>query len=108
MRNHNCSQPTDDPGASVRQPRTIASRNRRLPANGGDIRAPFRRQEDFTSGANMQVTEARIYPTDEDIVRAYVTIAFDNWLMIRQIKVIRSTTAPFRLDACQKAERRHP
>jgi stage V sporulation protein G len=43
----------------------------------------------------MQVTEARIYPTDEDIVRAYVTIAFDNWLMIRQIKVIRSTTGHF-------------
>ena len=43
----------------------------------------------------MQVTEARIYPSDEDIVRAYVTIAFDNWLMIRQIKVIRSTTGQF-------------
>ena len=43
----------------------------------------------------MQVTEVRIYQTDEDLVRAYVTITFDNCFMIREIKVIKSTTGHF-------------
>jgi stage V sporulation protein G len=43
----------------------------------------------------MQVTEVTIYPTDEDPSQSYVTIAFDNWLMIREIKIIRSTTDYF-------------
>ena len=43
----------------------------------------------------MQVTEVRIYPTDEDLVRAYVTITFDNCFMIREIKVIKGTKGYF-------------
>ena len=43
----------------------------------------------------MQITEVRIYPTNEDLVRAYVTIVFDNCLMIREIRVIKSTTGLF-------------
>jgi stage V sporulation protein G len=43
----------------------------------------------------MQVTEVRIYPTDEDLVRAYVTITFDNCFMIREIKVIKGTKGCF-------------
>jgi stage V sporulation protein G len=43
----------------------------------------------------MRVTEIRIYPTNEDLVRAYVTITFDNCLMIREIKVIKGTTGYF-------------
>jgi stage V sporulation protein G len=44
----------------------------------------------------MQVTEIRIYPTDEeDLVKAYVTITFDNCLMIREIKIIKGTTGYF-------------
>ena len=46
-------------------------------------------------GMNMQITEVRIYPTNEDLVRAYVTIVFDNGFMIREIKVIKSRTGYF-------------
>jgi stage V sporulation protein G len=44
---------------------------------------------------NMQITEVRIYPTSEHLVKAYVTITFDNCFMIREIKVIKSTTGLF-------------
>jgi SpoVG len=50
-------------------------------------------QQDFTSGPNMQVTGVRIYPTEE--VRAYLTIAFYNCFMIREIKVIKSIMGHF-------------
>ena len=43
----------------------------------------------------MQITEVRIYPTNEDLVRAYVTIVFDNCFLIREIRVIKSTTGYF-------------
>src|SRR5262245_39228192 len=39
----------------------------------------------------MQITEVRIYPTNEDLVKAYVTIVFDNCSMSREIRVIKST-----------------
>jgi DNA-binding cell septation regulator SpoVG len=55
----------------------------------------------------MQVTEVRIYPTNEDLVSAYATIVFDNCLMIREIKVIKSTMGLFVLISCQEAERRN-
>ena len=38
----------------------------------------------------LTVTEVRIYPTNEKMVKAYATIVFDNCLMIREIKVIES------------------
>src|SRR5882724_788711 len=44
---------------------------------------------------NMQTTEVRIYPTNEDLVKAYVTITFDNCLMIREIRVIQGPTGLF-------------
>ena len=44
---------------------------------------------------NMQITEVRIYPTNEDLVKAYVTITFDNCLMIREIRVIQGPTGLF-------------
>ena len=43
----------------------------------------------------MQITEVRIYPTNEDLVRAYVTIVFDKCLLIREIRVIKSSTGYF-------------
>jgi len=43
----------------------------------------------------MQITEVRIYPTNEDLVRAYVTIVSDNCLLIREIRVIKSSTGYF-------------
>jgi len=44
---------------------------------------------------NIQITEVTIYPTNEDLVRAYVTIVFDNGFMIREIKVIKGRTGHF-------------
>ena len=43
----------------------------------------------------MQVAKVRIYPTNEDLVRAYVTIVFDNCLIVREIRVIRGATGLF-------------
>ena len=43
----------------------------------------------------MQVAEVRIYPTNEDLVRAYVTIVFDNCFIVREIRVIRGATGLF-------------
>ncbi len=44
---------------------------------------------------SMQITEVKIYPMDEDLVRAYVTIVFDDCLMIGEIKIIKGTTGLF-------------
>jgi DNA-binding cell septation regulator SpoVG len=39
----------------------------------------------------MQITEVRIYPTNEDLVKAYVTIVFDNYCAVAEIRVIAET-----------------
>ena len=44
---------------------------------------------------NMQVTEVKIYPTEDDLVRAYVTIVLDDCLMIGEIKIIKGTKGLF-------------
>jgi stage V sporulation protein G len=44
---------------------------------------------------NMKITDVKIYPTDDDVVRAYVTIVFDNCLMIGEIKIIKGTAGLF-------------
>jgi stage V sporulation protein G len=51
--------------------------------------------KDIRVGMNMQITEVKIYSTDHDLVRAYVTITFDNCIEIREIKVIKSSTGLF-------------
>jgi len=38
----------------------------------------------------MKITEVKIYPTNEDLVKADVTITFDNCFMISEIKIIKS------------------
>jgi stage V sporulation protein G len=38
---------------------------------------------------NMQVTEVRIYPADEDLVKAYASISFDNCFLVEGIRVIK-------------------
>jgi|SRR4030095_8775677 stage V sporulation protein G len=43
----------------------------------------------------MKITEVTIRPTNDDVVRAYVDIVFDNCLMIRDIKVIQGPTGLF-------------
>jgi stage V sporulation protein G len=43
----------------------------------------------------MQVTEVRVFPVEEDKLRAYVTITLDNCFVIRDLKIIRGTTGYF-------------
>jgi len=43
----------------------------------------------------MEVTEIRVFPVDEDKLRAYVTITFDHCFVVRDLKIIRGTTGLF-------------
>jgi stage V sporulation protein G len=44
---------------------------------------------------SMQVTEVRVFPVDEDKLRAYVTITLDHCFVIRDLKIIKGTTGYF-------------
>jgi stage V sporulation protein G len=44
---------------------------------------------------NMQITEITIHPTNEDSVRAYVSIVFDHCFMVEEIRVIQGPTGLF-------------
>jgi DNA-binding cell septation regulator SpoVG len=44
---------------------------------------------------NMQITELTVHPTNDGLVRAYVTIVFDNCLKVEEIRVIQGPTALF-------------
>lgn len=37
----------------------------------------------------MEITEVRVYPVDEEKLKAYVTITFDNCFVVRDIKIIK-------------------
>ena len=43
----------------------------------------------------MQITDVTIRPSNEDLVRAYVDIVFDNCFKVEEIKVIQSPTGLF-------------
>ncbi len=43
----------------------------------------------------MQITEVKVFPVDEDKLRAYVTITLDHCFAIRDLKIIRGTTGYF-------------
>ena len=43
----------------------------------------------------MNVTEVRVFPVDEDKLRAYVTITLDHCFVIRDLKIIQSATGFF-------------
>jgi stage V sporulation protein G len=43
----------------------------------------------------MDVTEVRIFPVQEDRVKAYVTITFDHCFVIRDLKVISGNNGLF-------------
>ena len=43
----------------------------------------------------MDVTEVRVFPVDEDKLRAYVTITFDHCFVVRDLKIIRGNTGLF-------------
>ncbi len=43
----------------------------------------------------MQITDVRVFPVDEDKLKAYVTITLDNCFVIRDLKVIHGNTGLF-------------
>ncbi len=43
----------------------------------------------------MEVTEVRVFPVDEEKLRAYVTITFDHCFVIRDLKLIHGATGLF-------------
>ena len=43
----------------------------------------------------MELTEIRIFPVNEDKLRAYVTITFDHCFVVRDLKIIRGTSGLF-------------
>lgn len=43
----------------------------------------------------MQITDVRVFPVDEEKLKAYVTITLDNCFVVRDLKVISGTTGLF-------------
>ena len=43
----------------------------------------------------MEITDVRVFPVEEDKLKAYVTITLDNCFVIRDLKVINGTTGLF-------------
>ncbi len=43
----------------------------------------------------MQITEVKVFPVEEDKLRAYVTITLDHCFAIRDLKIIRGTAGYF-------------
>ncbi len=43
----------------------------------------------------MEVTGVRVFPIDEEKLRAYVTITFDHCFVIRDLKIIQGSTGLF-------------
>ncbi len=43
----------------------------------------------------MEVTEVKVFPVEEDKLKAYVTITLDDCFVVRDIKVIHGTSGLF-------------
>lgn len=43
----------------------------------------------------MEVTEVKVFPVDEDKLKAYVTITLDDCFVVRDLKIIRGTSGFF-------------
>jgi stage V sporulation protein G len=43
----------------------------------------------------MDVTDVRVFPRDEDRLKAFVTITFDNCFIVRDLKIIRGNKGLF-------------
>jgi stage V sporulation protein G len=43
----------------------------------------------------MEITEVKVFPVDEDKLKAYITIVLDNCFVIRDLKVISGTGGLF-------------
>lgn len=43
----------------------------------------------------MEITEVKVFPVDEDKLKAYVTIILDNCFVVRDLKIIKGNTGLF-------------
>lgn len=43
----------------------------------------------------MEVTEVKIYPVNEDRLKAYASITFDNCFIVRDLKIIKGNNGLF-------------
>jgi stage V sporulation protein G len=43
----------------------------------------------------MEITEVKVFPVNEDKLKAYVTIIFDNCFVVRDLKIINGNTGLF-------------
>jgi stage V sporulation protein G len=43
----------------------------------------------------MEITEVKVFPVDEDKLRAYVTITLDGCFVVRDLKIINGNTGLF-------------
>src|SRR5438105_8148836 len=46
-------------------------------------------------GSSMEITEVRVFPVNEERLKAYVTITLDACFVVRDLKVINGNTGPF-------------
>jgi stage V sporulation protein G len=53
---------------------------------------------------NMQITEITIHPINEHLVKAYVSIVFDNCFSVGEIRVMQGPTGLFVLFPAKKLE----
>jgi stage V sporulation protein G len=60
----------------------------------GESHSPWG-SRDARVGMNMEITEITIHPTNEDLVKAYVSIVFDNCFMVGEIRVMQGLTGLF-------------
>jgi stage V sporulation protein G len=47
------------------------------------------------AGAAMEITDVKVFPVDEDKLKAYVTITLDHCFVIRDLKVIHGSNGLF-------------
>jgi stage V sporulation protein G len=43
----------------------------------------------------MEITEVKVYPVNEERLKAYVSITFDNCFVVRDLKIINGTSGLF-------------
>jgi stage V sporulation protein G len=53
------------------------------------------RFEVAATGGLLEITDVKVFPVDEEKLKAYVTITLDNCFIIRDLKVIHGNTGLF-------------
>jgi stage V sporulation protein G len=48
-----------------------------------------------TRGATMEITEVKVFPVNEERLKAYVSITIDNCFVVRDLKIINGTSGLF-------------